>query len=122
MKRIWKGLIVMVFVLFINSVAEAQLSTQSLANGWKAFQRLQDGQASPAEQVDASMYSGYISGIVDAASYYRSYSSQVSVGEACNAVGKYLDKYPERRHGSAIYLVVEAMSEAFQKFPTIKYR
>jgi hypothetical protein len=116
------GLIVTLFILLISPVAEAQLSAQSLGRGWKAYQRMQVGQASQSEQLDASFYIGYISGIVDAASYYRSFSSQVTVDKACIAVGQYLDKYPELWHGNANYLVVEALSQAFPEFPTIKYR
>jgi len=111
-KGIYKGLIVMAIIFLISPLAEAQLSTQDLVKEWKAFQRMQAGQASAVDNADAAMYIGYISGIADAASYFRSDSNQVVVEEACNAVGKYLDKYPERWHGAAIYLVVEAMSQA----------
>jgi hypothetical protein len=122
MKRICSWFIAIALVLLISRLAEAQMSALSLGEGWKAFHRMQAGQASPREKLDASIYIGYISGIVDAASYYRSYSSQVTVEEACNAVGKYLDKYPELLHGPAAFLVVEAISQAFPEFPTIKYR
>ena len=122
MKRLSMGLILIGFVFLISRVAEAQLSVQSLGKGWKAYQRMQAGEASPSEQLDASMYIGYVNGIVDAASYYRSYSSKVTVQSACDVVGKWLDKYPELWHGNANLLVVEALSAAFPDFPTIKYR
>ena len=122
MNRIYSWLIVIAFVFLISPVAEAQLSDQSLGSGWKAYQRMQAGQASQSEQLDASLYIGYINEIIDAASYYRSYSTQVRFRDACDAVGKYLDKNPELWHGNANYLVVEALSQAFHEFPTIKYR
>ena len=117
MKGIYKGLIVMAIIFLISPLAEAQLSTQDLVKGWKAFQRKQAGQASAVDKADASMYIGYIYGIADVASYSRSDSSQVTVKEACYAAGKYLDKYPERWHGPAIFLVVEAMTYAVPKSP-----
>jgi hypothetical protein len=120
MKRIYKGLIVMAVVFLISPLAEAQMSSQDLVKGWKAFQRVQAGQASPADQLDASMYRGYVLGIADAASYYLSHSDQVTVEEACYVVGNYLDRHPERWHGPAIYRVVEAMTEALPKFPIKK--
>jgi len=122
MKRIWKGLNLIAFVFLITPLAEAQLSSPELVAGWKAFQRMQAGQASPSESRAASMYIGYIYGIADAASYYRSGSDQVTVKDVGHVVGKFLDENPERLHGSAIYLVVEALSQAFPQFPTTKYR
>ncbi len=122
MKRTCLVLMVVAFVFLISPVAEAQLSAQSLGRGWKAYQRMQAGQASQSDQLDASLYIGYINGIVDAASYYRSYSSQVTLRDACDVVGKYLDRNPELWHGNANYLVVEALSQSFPEFPTIKYR
>jgi hypothetical protein len=98
------------------------MNASTLLSGWNAFKRMQIGQASPVAQQTSTMYIGYISGIVDAAFYYRSYFSPFTVANACNAVGKYLDKYPELRHGPAVFLMVEALSEAFPEFPTIKYR
>jgi hypothetical protein len=122
MKRLGTGLIVVAFIFFISPLAEAQMDAQTLVKGWQAFQRMQAGQASPVQKQDASMYIGYINGIVDAASYYRSYSNHVTAQSACDVVGKYLDKYPELQHGNADLLVVEALSAAFPAFPTIKYR
>jgi hypothetical protein len=122
MKRIWKGLIVIAFVFLISPLAEAQLACPELVAGWEAFQRMQAGQASPSESRAASIYVGYIYGIADAAFYYRSASGQITVKDAGYVVGKFLDEHPERLHGPAIYLVVEALSQAFPQFPTTKYR
>jgi hypothetical protein len=102
MRLICKGIILLAIIFPTCASAEAEMDTSTLVKGWQAFQRAQAGQASPVDEQNASIYVSYIPGIVDAASHYRSYSCPLTLKNACNAVGQYLEEYPELLHGPAV--------------------
>jgi hypothetical protein len=124
MKGMWNGLIVIAIISLLNPIAEAQLFTgRDLLAGWKAVQRMEAGQAGPAEREMASNYVGYLRGFGDAAAHYTKRSSIYAVvtdADICRVVGKYLDEHPERLREFSGYLVADALNQAFpQAFPKV---
>jgi hypothetical protein len=114
MKGVWKGLIVVTFVLLISPVADAEFySGQKLVEDWKAYKAMAKPKPlkSPKLLQGMAYYMGYVVGVVD--SYYDVifFPPGVSVEQLFKAVGGYLDEHPEQWNEPAIDLVLQAVKE-----------
>jgi hypothetical protein len=123
MKRIGKGLLVIIFIVLFAPMAEAQFSGQDLVDEWKAYQRVTSKSSGKrTDQVQAADYMGFLQGVWDTASYYdftpHGAGKGMTVHDLCRLVGKYLERHPERWHEPAVILVMDALNEAFPSFPT----
>ncbi|MBP1746269.1 MAG: Rap1a immunity protein [Deltaproteobacteria bacterium] len=117
MKRICKGLIVIAFVFLNSPLVEAQMTGQILVNGWKAFQRADSNNPRMEDTYHEAAYTGFIVGVCDATSHHFNIRSNITPEQALNVVGKYLDEHADRWHESAVVLVLDALEQAFPKFP-----
>jgi hypothetical protein len=122
-----KKIVLLSLLCILSSAIYAQWqSGNDLVRLWKAYQKA--GQ----EYFSMGAYSGYITGVMDANSTVDFIMRQtnygagniqyeipgnVTIGQVCSIVGKWLDNNPEKWNYAASILVTIALQEAF---PIIK--
>ena len=117
-----KILIVIAVSLFTFQSAHAEFKTgNGLVKVWLEYAKANAG--NPYNDNDDGFYTGYVAGICDANMHTQlTVPEGATIGQACDVVGKWLDKHPEEWNKPARQLVIKALKEAFplQKLPPIK--
>ncbi len=105
-------IVIAVFVLTFQS-AHAEFKTgNGLVTVWREYSKANAG--NPYNENDDGFYTGYVAGICDANTHTLfNIPEGATIGQACDVVGKWLDKHPEELNKPARQLVVQALKEAF---------
>jgi Rap1a immunity proteins len=114
MKPIYHGLIVILFVFLISSVADAEFyNGQKLVEDWKAYKMMSKPKPlkSPKLLQGMAHYMGYVVGVIDSNYDLIFFPPDVTVEQLFRAVGKYLDVHPEKWQEPAVNLVLQALME-----------
>jgi len=80
---------------------------------WKEYKKGEDGLK--YNPVDSTFYMGYIAGTVDEMDHLLSLPPNVTLGQLCRIVGKYLDDNPNFHQLSASILIWTPIYIAFNK-------
>ena len=108
-----KGLLVIVLCLLSFQPAQAEFKTgNGLVTAWREYQKSSAGK--PYNANDDGFYTGYIAGLCDSSMHSLfSIPEGATLGQACDVVGKWLDRHPEEWNRPAHQLVIKALKEAF---------
>jgi len=82
-------------------------------NDWKEFQKYDAGQSHSNFQLGC--YMGFVSGVwtTGGRGYGFKFNSNVTNGQICSVVGKWIGDHPERWTDNPADIVVQALKEAF---------
>ncbi|MEI8186999.1 MAG: Rap1a/Tai family immunity protein [Chlorobiaceae bacterium] len=112
-----KILLVITLCLLSSHTVQAEFKTgNGLVTAWREYQKSSEGK--PYNSNDDGFYTGYIAGVYDSSTHtlFR-IPDGATLGQACDVVGKWLDRHPEELNKPAHQLVIKALKEAF---PTSK--
>jgi hypothetical protein len=114
MKRLLGIVLLAVFMLTSHSAYAGFKSGNALVNDMREFYKMGKNDQS-INSIMAANYIGYIIGVFDATeSEYRS-PEDITVGQLCHIVAKFLENNPERWSEPADRLVRQALRKAFPK-------
>jgi hypothetical protein len=114
MKPIYQGLIVILLVFLISSVADAEFHNgQKLVEDWKAYKMMSKPKPlkSPKLLQGMAHYMGYVVGVIDSNYDVIFFPPDVTVEQLFKAVGMYLEVHPEKWQEPAVNLVLQALME-----------
>jgi hypothetical protein len=114
MRRIWEGLIVIVIVLLITPVVNAEFYTgQKLVEDWKAYKAMTKPKPLKSPKLIQGMahYMGYVVGVIDSNYDLIFFPPDVTVEQIFEAVGNYLEAHPDQWKEPAVNLVLQALQE-----------
>ena len=108
-----KILIVIALSTLIFQSAHAEFKTgNGLVTVWREYAKANAGNS--YNDNDDGFYTGYVAGICDANMRTLFHIPEgATIGQACDVVGKWLDRHPEEWNKPAKQLVVQALKEAF---------
>ncbi len=105
-------LVLMLSFLAVTSVHAGFVSGHDLVVYMNSYDKLRGVTAE--DLIPKGKFSGFVLGVYD--SYEREYSDEnVTSGQVCAVVSKYLKQHPELWHLPAVQLVRQALREAFPK-------
>lgn len=126
MKRCWI-VIVLCLVPLAALFARESADGHHLHSEWKAYERVQgNGAPDKADIATSGVYMGYVRGICDTLTNVDALSGvsrpfeippAVSMAKVYAVVGKYLDDHPELWSSPAIWLVMQALENAYPRAP-----
>jgi Rap1a immunity proteins len=125
MKGIWKGLIIITFVLLIGPVADAEFyAGQKLVEDWNAYKMMSKPKPlkSPKLLQGMAHYMGYVVGVIDSNYDLIFFPPDVTVEQLFKAVGTYLETHPEKWQEPAVNLVLQALMEHLAREESKKER
>jgi hypothetical protein len=110
------AIIVLISVFFPLGHAHADYFVvgNDLVEYMREYEKIERGDTSAMLSL-ASRYTGYVTGVYDATRFQYSYPPNVTRGQLCAIVAKYLKEHPERWNQPASDLVIEALKQAFPK-------
>mgnify|MGYP006312936657 CR=1 FL=1 len=69
--------------------------------------------------IDYAFFQGYVAGVHDSNTFiwdnYADVPDNVTLGQLCRIVKKYMEEHPERMHFHAVTIVILAIKDAFPK-------
>jgi len=125
MKRIWRGLIVVTFVLSISTVADAEFySGQKLVEDWKAYKAMSKSKPVKSPKLVQGMahYMGYAVGVIDSNYDLIFFPPDITIQQLFKAVGNYLEAHPNEWQEPAVNLVIRALTEHLSREESEKAR
>ena len=111
-----KKLFVLALLLVISSTANASfMSGNNLMERYRSYKEYNAGNPSEEDLMLGMMYLGYVAGASDVLDNLEMICKPkgMTVGQAAQIVGKYLDDNPQELHISAGTLVFKALSEHY---------
>ncbi len=108
-----KLLMAVALFLFGFSSAHAEFkSGNGLLSSWREYSKATLGQ--PYSANDDGFYTGYVAGVCDSKMHILfEIPEGATIGQACDVVGRWLDRHPEEWNKPAEQLVINALKEAF---------
>jgi len=103
-------------VLFtpLDSSAQYYYNGNDLVKMMREYDKSETGDSN-ANYYDCGRYEGYVAGVSDAKRAFFGSPENVTVGQTCSIVAKYLKEHPEKWNQPADILVIEALQKAFPK-------
>ena len=115
-KEICVGLLVIAFLIGVPGSSYAGVvSGHKLVEHMREYEKFEkDPSGSTYEDFKMGHYIGYVTAVSDVIKNFGVIGvEEVTVGQLCAVVAKYLKANPEQWHELAAYLVVMALQEAF---------
>ena len=117
-KEICVGLLVIAFLIGVPvSGYSGFVSGHTLVENMREYEKFEkDPSGSTYDNFKMGHYMGYVTGVADVLVNLGTIKvEEVTVGQLCAVVAKYLKANPEQWHQSASYFVVMALQEAFPR-------
>lgn len=109
------ALVILLVLVFMQGQAEGGgfWSGNDLVERMREWDKEEAG-VKGVSYADAGIYVGYVAGVFDALGgiMWKS-QDNVTIGQTCSIVSKYLKNHPEMWNKPAVNLIVDALKEAF---------
>jgi hypothetical protein len=116
MKKILPAVCLITILLSTTAIAFPYRTGNDLFEGWREYHKDEEGRR--ANKIESAFYIGYVMGAIDKSITVK-IPAEVTVGQLCSIVGKYIDDNPGSLTLRAGVVIEKAVYEVFPD-PIIK--